>query len=519
MPSDAFVWLLGAAITPSLAQKVVLAALLIGASLGAAALLREVRPVAGRWGLCAAALAAVWNPFVSERLVIGQWTVLLGYAVLPWAVRAARRAVVGQTGSLPVALWLGVSGVGGVNSVLLVVLGVFAILLAGARRAPRRMIAHLCVATGATLGISAAWMVPSLVAEIAVDSRSVAAFGPAPDTPLGVWGSLVSGGGFWNVAAHPAARDTVFVSVTAAALSLVAMGIYLVEVRRRNALELAAPVIVGALVVVLSALPALRTMWEWLVTEVPGGGALRDSQKFLAPWMVAVAVGVGLVVDSLRRDRRPWGTPGAVVVIGSVVVLSSQLVWGVGGRLDAVRVPADYRAAAAALSTMPPGEVGVLPWSQYRRYAWNGDRVSLTLAPRMIDQRVLSDDSLPLRSGVISGESPRSAQVSEDIASGLTPVAALSRAGVRYLFVERGAGFEEDGTDEAAARAAGRVVAETESVLLVELPGGGFGAVQMPRANTVGWEITLLTSVVLVTLGGVRVVRRRLPAGLLRSRP
>ena len=32
----------------------------------------------------------VWSPFVAERLVIGHWPVLVGYAVLPWVVRAAR---------------------------------------------------------------------------------------------------------------------------------------------------------------------------------------------------------------------------------------------------------------------------------------------------------------------------------------------------------------------------------------------------------------------------------------------
>ena len=29
-----------------------------------------------------------WNPYVGERLIIGQWALLLGYASLPWALRA-----------------------------------------------------------------------------------------------------------------------------------------------------------------------------------------------------------------------------------------------------------------------------------------------------------------------------------------------------------------------------------------------------------------------------------------------
>src|SRR5690606_5100441 len=30
----------------------------------------------------------IWNPFVAERLLIGQWALLLGYAGLPWVVHA-----------------------------------------------------------------------------------------------------------------------------------------------------------------------------------------------------------------------------------------------------------------------------------------------------------------------------------------------------------------------------------------------------------------------------------------------
>jgi len=29
-----------------------------------------------------------WNPYVAERLIIGQWALLIGYAGLPWVLRA-----------------------------------------------------------------------------------------------------------------------------------------------------------------------------------------------------------------------------------------------------------------------------------------------------------------------------------------------------------------------------------------------------------------------------------------------
>src|SRR5262249_58781736 len=45
-----------------------------------------------------------WNPFVAERLLIGQWALLLGYAGLPWALRAA---IAG-----PLASWRGAGRLG-----------------------------------------------------------------------------------------------------------------------------------------------------------------------------------------------------------------------------------------------------------------------------------------------------------------------------------------------------------------------------------------------------------------------
>ncbi len=84
--------------------------------------------------------------------------------------------------------------------------------------------------------------------------------------------------------------------------------------------------------------------------------------------------------------------------------------------------------------------MGLLPWSQYRRYAWNGSRVSLTLVPRMVDQRVVFDDSLPLAKGVVPGEDPVARSVSARIAAGSTPMQALGDEGVRWVVVEKHTG-------------------------------------------------------------------------------
>ena len=76
-------------------QKLILLAIFVLACAGAAALLgqwlgrrprRRARP-APLLARLAAGVCYAWNPFVAERLIMGQWAMLLGYAGLPWVLR------------------------------------------------------------------------------------------------------------------------------------------------------------------------------------------------------------------------------------------------------------------------------------------------------------------------------------------------------------------------------------------------------------------------------------------------
>ena len=53
---------------------------------------RSAREVTSATAAVAAAGLAVWNPYVAERLLLGQPPTLLGYAAMPWVALAARSA-------------------------------------------------------------------------------------------------------------------------------------------------------------------------------------------------------------------------------------------------------------------------------------------------------------------------------------------------------------------------------------------------------------------------------------------
>lgn len=492
VPGDAAVVALGLVVGAPAAQVLVLGGLLLLAGTGAARLAAVALPASRVLAPSVAALAGIWNPFVHERLVVGQWTVLLGYAATPHLVLLARRArAETPAGRLLAAAVVG-CGAGGANTLLLALLAVVPVVLL-----PRPAWRALAWTMPAALGVAAVWVVPALAAGVRSGAAGAAAFGPRPDTPLGTLVSLISGGGFWNPATHPPERMSTLVALGATAAALAGLGAAIAGLRRGGAVLLTAPAAVGALLVGVSALDP-GGLWTTVVTSAPGGGLLRDSQKLVAPMVVLAAAGSGVLVGHLARRGAP-GVATAVVLSCLPVLTLPGLAWGAGGRLRAVEVPSDVRSTATRLSALPPGRVGVLPWSQYRRYGWNGGRTSLTLVPRMVDQQVLVDDALPLSSGSVPGEDPAAARVTAAIQGGRSPLEALEAEGVRYLVVERAAGPGA----EVAIPASSEVLVDGPDVLVMDLrPGAPDAPVRLDSPALVAWWLSLATAAAAVLLAG-----------------
>ena len=99
VPSDAVVSVLDAIIPGMLLQKVVLLGSLVSGGVGAA-LLTDTTSVTAR---LVATTVYEWSAFVGERLLMGHWPVLLGFAALPWVILACQSWR--RSGRTPVALW------------------------------------------------------------------------------------------------------------------------------------------------------------------------------------------------------------------------------------------------------------------------------------------------------------------------------------------------------------------------------------------------------------------------------
>ena len=308
----------------------------------------------------------LWNPWVYERLAIGQWGVVVGYALLPWwssppsgcgtASLRAWRALVG---------WLGLAAVFSPASGLVALAVAVAVL-------PRAVGTARAVGAPSVAGSRGQppWIVPSLLTAPHHGGvrpvRGVRAAGRVRARACSA--SVLSLGGIWKSERRCRA--------SAGARVVVVLSLLLTVVARRGAAARAAAE--PAPVLGLGLLASARGVALVLVTAVPAGrhrrsrtsprpsppsacSATRTATSARSRW--CSLSGIAGAVDWLweraragsggaaRRGRAPRG--------GARSLCLPSLAWGLGGTLRPVDYPAEWYAVR---DPVPAGRTVVLPW-------------------------------------------------------------------------------------------------------------------------------------------------------------
>ncbi|GAA4751669.1 hypothetical protein MUG78_04935 [Gordonia alkaliphila] len=383
----------------------VIALALFAAGLGAGLLAQRLLPWAGTAGAVAATGVAIWNPFVAERLLQGHWSLLTGYAALPWIVLAVQELLRPARWAVLAGL-LAVAGFTPTGSLLGLVVAAVALAATALARRPLAWLGLL----GLWLVTALPWLVASTYSTGATDPvDGAAAFAARAEPLLGTLGSVLGLGGIWNADAVPVSRTSGWAAVATVALLVVVIigGVELWRRRRALPRTVLALGLLAVAVAVLTACaatgPGLAVV-DVLLAHVPGAGLLRDTQKFLALAIPFYALAAAAAVGALRR----WVPAGVAVAGVALLVIAPlpDLAWGVGGELAPVEYPDDY-ARVTALIGDDHRAVLLVPTSPMRDFAWN-NAPSLTPLPRMLDAPVLVDDTL-LVDGIAVDAAPRSA--------------------------------------------------------------------------------------------------------------
>jgi hypothetical protein len=402
VPSDLLVALASRVLPGSAVQDLILVAIIALAGWGAARLATD-----GRVSVAvAAAVLYSWNPYLAERLRQGQWAVLIGYAALPWVARCALALHGGaERSGRRLFLALAAGATGGLAAQALTVL--VAVPVACWPGGPVRLRRRFAVVVGSTLTLALPWLVPSLWSLSAPPPgrAGVSAFAARPDTPFATVGSLLSLGGIWNSQTVPPGRGSPLVALLALAMTVVALWAVW-HARPTGAWRgLVVAAAIGFALALWAVTPGLRG----LAADVGGttaGGFLRDGQRWLAPFVLLVAVGFGWFVGEKTRRVR-WAPALALVP----VLLLPAAAWGSDGVLAAVRWPGDWAAVSSAANRLPPGPVLVLPWASERQYPWNADRVLTDPADHWLSRRVVGDDALTVGPATTRLEDPLAARI------------------------------------------------------------------------------------------------------------
>jgi hypothetical protein len=530
VPSDAVMAVASLAVPADILQKLVLLLIFVLACSGAAVLvsggrppqtppraIRSGQPPAGRRGWLrppaaraarsqadpepaaptasaplAARLAAgvfyAWNPYLAERLLIGQWALLLGYAGLPWVLRVLcfgpSRTRPGRLLSVMIP-----AGIGGFAAMGVTALAAVPAALCRGRDAGRPERARRLVTVLAALALlSLVWLIPAFAVAVHTDPRGADAFAARADTPFGRLGSLLMLSGIWNAQTVPrgygGGASAIWLLVVVAALA----GYILLARPRRLAPGLGIAALAGLALAAAGAFAPGRAALRGLISAWPAFAVLRDGQQFLAPLALAEAIGLGALVAwvlaAAARGRdgasaRQAGAALAVMAVLAPVVLLPGLAWGLAGRLRPVSYPADWARARQVIDgDRAPGSVLLLPWAAYRRYPWNGGEAVYDPWTLLLGREVISNDGLQVGNLVLAQESADSIRLNRIVTTPGPLTLPLRRAGVRYVVVDAGPLLGRAGpglTARARLPGAQVVLASPDLVVFRLTPAGGRG--------------------------------------------
>ncbi len=427
VPSDVIVALLDNVVGGQVLNKAVLVAIPLLSGLGLTALWRELR-LGGPLPGAAAATLYLWNPFVAERLRLGAWALLLGYAALPWLVRSAFRLRRGEgwPGFLLASAGCALTASGGIIGLLVAAL----ILLWPGR-------GKVWPLAGAVL-LNAPWIVAGAAhgGGATADPASVTAFAARNEGYGGVLPTLLTLGGIWNADVVPGNRGDqlpVVFAFVMLLMSVVGVVLWWRKDRIAGALVLAA-----AVSVLIGVLGVVATHgFAQFVAHVPGAGLFRDGQRYLAPLALLESVGFGAAVAALLRHVPLHRVIGATAVLLPIAALPG-LSGGAGLRLS--HYPADWPQAQRVLA----GTYIPWPFESYRAPLWNGRRPVLDPMPRYFAQPAVVPDELIVGGHRLAGEDSRANAVATAlrtaVRSGTDPTPALLQQGVGWIVVDREAG-------------------------------------------------------------------------------
>ena len=445
------------------------------------------------WSRVAAGTLYAINPFVFNRIFAGHVFLLVGYALLPFAVEATMRSIRSPKirWSIPALWWAGLTSLSPHFAWIFgLVVAAVALVTVVQRSRPWRSVAGWFVASiGLFTLMSSYLLLPHSTTTLPtqVGPVSLALYRTQGDPHLGLFANVAGLYGFWRIGPGPQmAKDVMsgWPFILFAVIVIIAVG-------ARGALRARDPKVGGAtagphdanplpssaaadfgavpanssssssnderqlaiVLVVTGVIGFLLALGDqgptgrvflWMYDYVPFFNVMREPQKFVMLVALAYAVFFGWGVERLSRvTLQPLriGTAVVAVVIGVALPIgyTPTIVNGLAGQVSSSALPSAYQQADDLMG-VGPGNVLYLPWHIYMEYPFTNGRVVANVAANTFRRSVISGDNVEASGVETQSTSPRSAFLQQLFASGtkISDFGALvAPLGVRYVVLAK----------------------------------------------------------------------------------
>ena len=393
----------------------------------------------GHWRRIAAGTLYVINPFVFNRIFVGHILLLLGYALLPFAISTLINSAIAEKHQwLKVTLWWFLltslsSHFAWIFGLPIGVVFLYEILVC--RQRTLRTIRWFLTVISLYIASISYIIVPSFFTSLSttIGATSLNLYWSTPDPVLGLIPNVIGMYGFWRIGPGPNLPKNyvpgwfliflllVVVASFAFSRSQPAGGSDLgVETsglwRRlgliaREYLQSHEQLIVIGLIGITGFLLSLGTqgptgpLFSWFYNHLPFFQLMREPQKFLMLWALCLSVFFAFGSERILLSVKSKGIQSLVALVLCVsfpVAYTPTMFAGLSNQISLSTVPAAYQQAN---KLMGPGQglILYLPWHIYMSYPFANNRVVANIADGIFTRGVISGDNV--ESGGVSTQS------------------------------------------------------------------------------------------------------------------